>query len=344
MPTPSRTLVLDDAVVSTIDTYVERTPVDVVYNRSLVFGLLWRTAKEPGVAGPLLRALGVSSPRVSSQGGRLAVLPVAYQTPTSVTTFRGTQKVPTPIDPIMTEQYSPWAYYTAFAAIPFQESVENMGAEAIIDIAQARLDMTYRGFTDRLETDFWSDNGDVTPGSQEEIPGIQTYVSTTPTTGTVWNIAQATYTWQRSNQLTCNSFASNGLDRMRTMFVTCSGVNGIDPPSILITTPTVWGYYVKQAEGVHRVVDTKDVIDMSFPTARYMGRPVVHTSKCSSGKMYLLNFNYFRLLMHKGAEWKIIKPGMPNDQVIADQWRIVWSGLWGIERMDRQGVIDTITA
>lgn len=345
MPTyPTRTLTLDDATVSTLDTYIETVAVDQIFDHALVLGLMWHSAKEPGIVGPRLQALGVKTPLVKTQAGKNAVLPIAFQSATSIQTFRGTQTLSTPIDPVMTEALSIWAYYTGYAAISLTESLENSGQMAILDTMKERVDMTYRTFSDRLETDWWSTNADIAAGTQDEISGLQHQVANDPTTGTVWGLNRATYTFWRNNQDTVNSFATNGLDKMRSMRASCSSTNSVDPPTAIITTSTVWQYYIKQAEAIHRVVDDKLTADLSFPAARYMGIPIFFTGKCPSGTMYFLNFNYFRLLVKQGAQWDVYSPPMPNDQLIALQKRIVWGGTWGVTRPARQGVLHTITA
>lgn len=345
MPTyPTRTLTLDDATVATLDTYINEIAIDQLFDHSLVLGLLWNSAKEPGIVGPSLKALGVSGTKVSTQAGRIAVLPVAFQSATSVTTFRGTQTVSTPIDPVMTEAFSKWAYYTGYEAISLTESLENSGPEAVLDIAKERVDMLYRTFSERLETDFWSANTDIAEGTQDSLPGVRTYNSTSPASGNVWGLDRGTYTFWRNQADTVGSFATNGLDKMRSMYVACSSTNSVDPPSLIVTTPTIWSYYVKQGEGIHRVTGEMGNLELSTNVARYMGRPIVHTSKCASGSMHFWNLNYWRLLTKKGADWMTYNPPMPNDQLISHQMRVVWGGTWGITRPARQGVLSSITA
>ena len=346
MPTyPTRTLTLDDATVATLDTYIETHAIDQMYDHALVLGLLWNSAKEPGVVGPMLKLVNLAGKRrVQSQAGKNAVLPLAFAQ-TSPQYFRGTQTLSTAINPVITEALSIWSYLTHYAAISLTESVENTGPMAVLDIMKERIDEVYRSMSAQLETDFWSTNTDIAAGTQDSLPGIQTYISTGPTTGTVWGLNRATYSWWRNNADTVGSFAANGLDKMRSMYYSCSSTNAVDPPTCIITTPTVLSYAVKQLEGIHRV--TNDAIhsaELSTPVASYMGIPVLQTSKVASGYMYFLNLNYLMLLTKKGVEWDVYDPPMPNDQLIAYQKRIVWGGTWGTSRPARHGVLSGITA
>lgn len=345
MPTyPTRTLTLDDATIATLDTYLETESIDQIFEHSLVLGLLYQSAKEPGVVGPYPKLLGIKKPLVSTQQGQAAFLPLAFNTSNNTETFYGSQVLKTGIDPVMTGARSLWSYYTDYAAISLTEALENTGPMAMLDIGKERINMVLRSLSDRLETDFWSTNTDIAHGSQDGLPGIQHHLNTTQSTGTVWGLNRANYTWWRANTDTVGSFATNGLDKLRTMWTTVSGTNAADPPSGILTTPTVWTYFIKQLEGIHRVNDNFVNPDLSFPVAHWMGIPVLQTSKCPSGVAYLVNFAYWRLLQHAGTEWAMVEPPAPNDQLIKWQRRVLWAGTWGLTRPGRQGILSGITA
>lgn len=342
MPTPTLSRTLNDPVVATLDTYIRKTPADVIFNRNLLLRTLWNSAKEPGVAGPEVKGLGVRSPRVVRRNARELWIPVNRSRSTNTTTFRHLDPLSTTIDTGLTVQRAVYAYYTDFAAISWQEAQENSGPEGIIDLMQSRIDRVYASLSEDIETDLWSTNGD-TSDTSKGILGLQTLVSTVDTE-TVWNIDRDDYSWQRNNNDTVASFATNGLDKMRDMYTDTSGTSGVDPASVILTTPDVWQYYVKAAESKHRIVDSKDSVDLSFPAARYMGIPVTYSGSCPSGYMYFLNLNYFYLCMPPGADFSVVRPPMPNNQLIESQWRVVWGGQIGCERFDRQGVLSSITA
>jgi hypothetical protein len=343
---PTRTYTLDDKIVSTLETYISTKAADQIFDHNLILGWLWKSSKEPGVVGPVPSSLGLRPNLTMRQSGRLAVLPVAFNSSSTVETFRGTQVLQTAIDPIMTEAASPWAYYTGYVGQALTEKLENSGREALLSILQERIDMLFRTFSYRLETDFWSTNTDVVEGTQDEIPGIQHMISTSPSSSVnQWQLNRSTYTWWRNTADTVGSFATNGLDKMSTMFRTISGTSAMDPPTCMITTPTVFNYYIKQAQGIHRIVgDSKTFADLGFPAVEYEGRPIFHTSLCPSGYMYFPNLNYWKLLLKEGAVWETVDPDIPNNQLLSFQRRVIWGGTWGITQPRRQGVLSSITA
>lgn len=339
MAQPTLTRTLGDREISVIDTYVHKTPADVLFERNLIFGSLWRAAREPGVPGERPPAISLPSGRMLRKTGRELWLPIASQRATTVQAFQHLDMLPTALDPALSVQRSSYAYYTGFAALSWQEDREASGPEGLIDLMQARIDSVFRTFSETVETDLWSTGS----GTDKKILGLQHLISTTPTSGTVWNLDRSTETFHRNNVTTVtDTFANVGLDNLRSMVTTCSGTSGSDRPSVMITTPTLFNAYRKEAEDLHQITDTR-LADLGFQNAVYEGIPIVYSALCPSGKIYVLNLGYFVLLMPPGTDFESFSFPTPNNQLIARQWRVVWAGQWGCERYDRQGVITGFT-
>lgn len=343
MAFPTRTQTLSDPIVATVDTYIKKTPADVIFNQNLLLGTLWASGKMRNVAGPA-PTIKTRSPRVFRQAGREFWIPVNQARSTNTAAFRHLDTLPTAIDEGLTTQRSLVAYYQDYAAMSWQEMKENSGPDAVLDIWKSRVDRAFNTLAESIETDLFSANLD-TSATQKEVIGLQTLVSTGPSTGTVWNINRATYSWQQ-NQATgsVGSFATGGLAAMVAMLTDVSGTNSVDRPTLILTTPTIWEAAVTQLEAVHRIVNENSSPDLSFPAVRYQGIPIVYSSNTLSGAMYFLNLDYFRLLMVPGADFDTVTPTSPNDQLVDKQIRILWAGNWGCERFDRQGVLSGITA
>lgn len=340
MATPTRTQVLDDVTVATIDTYLEKTPGDVLFERNVLFGALFGAAREPGQVGnQVAKVFKVPPGRVKRQAGREYWLPVANQRSTSTQTFRMLDTLKVAVDPFLTTQRQTPSYYTDFAAISWQEAEESSGPDNVIDIFQGRFDMTLRTLSEKIETDLWSTNDGISVGDPKGVLGIRTLLADTPTSGTVWNIDRSTETWQRNNYSNAAAaFSTNGLAQMRSMYTSCSGNAATDKPSVIVTTPAVWNAYTAQAESIHRITSNQ-TIDLGFEMAVYRGIPMIYSESCPAGRQYWMNLAYWYLCMPTGADFKTVDPPSPNDQLIALQRRIVVSLQWGCIRYDRQGVI-----
>lgn len=337
---PSRTQVLEDAQVATMDTLVRTTPADVIFERNTLLNLLWKTSKgESGKATPMLKRVGLGSPRVFRKNARELWIPVANQRSTGVTAFQHADVLPTQIDPVMTVQRAVYSYYTEFAAITWQEAEENSGTDNVIDIFASRLNMALCTLAENIETDLWASNASTTT-TQKKIVGLQHLIPNDPTTGSVWGIDRATYTWQRSNTSNAaDTFANVGLDKMRAMWTVCAGNGGVDAPGLILCTSTQFDGFTKAMEGKVQIYDA-GLAEFGFlATAIYRGTPMTFSESCPSGKMFFFNLGYWDLCLPPGADFRSFDINMTAEQLLAIQKRIVWGGQWGCERFDRQGVI-----
>lgn len=346
MPTfPTQTRTMNDPVISTMESYIRKTPADVIFNHSLLLSVLFNSAKEPGVAGPAVKALGLAGKsRTLTKNARELWIPVQIGRSSNSVAFNHLDTMPTNLDSGLTRQFAKFARYSDFAAISTTETLENSGEEAIIDIFQTRVDRVFNTLSETIEGDLWSTNTDTNETTQKELIGLQHLIDTTPTTGTVWGIDRGTYTWQRNQAAaSVGSFASGGVDAMDSMFTDLASTNGIDGPTVIITTPDIYNFYEKAVRGKQQINDN-GVGDLGFPMIRYKGIPLTYSNSCPSGTMYMLNLKYFYLIKEAGAQWQQKWIATPNDQLIEKQVRIFTGLQWGCERYDRQGVLAGITA
>lgn len=339
-PTPSRTQVLDDAVVSTIDTYIETRRADVIFNRNLLLGALWNAEKSPGTPGKLPNIPGG---RVRRRAARELWLPIATQSSTNTTPFTHTDTLTTNLDPVGTVQRFNYAYYTDFAGISKQEAWENSGPEAMLDRMQDRVDMVLRSLSSVIDVDLHAVGDGTTVDANlqnKRVLGLQTLIASVPTSGVIWNIDRNLNTFQRNNTSgdVADTFANVGMDKLRVMWTTVSGNAGGDPPNVHLTTPTLFNAYCREAEDKHLVTDIK-AADLGVPTIPYKGVPVLYGSRVKSGAWYMLNLGYCYLLMPPGADFMSERYDSPPNQAIEKLWRIFVGLQWGFSRYDRQGVI-----
>lgn len=347
---PTRTITMTAEDVATLDWYAENVAQDQVFNATPLLRLLAGPMKQPGLVGPDVAALfnrvRPMSPRKKTQGGIRAELPLAYGQSTNTTAFRRGQTLPVNIDEGLTRAESLFAYYTDYCALYKQDEWENSGPGKALNRKQEQLDMMFRSFANLIATDLYGSQTDVASG-QPKVPGIQHLISTSPTSGTVWGITRSSpNTFWRNNADTVGSFATNGLDKLRTMRNSCSGNGGLDAPSLYITTSAVWGYCVKQLEGIHRVTspDFQPTPDLASTMVMHMGSPIIWDNSCPAGYLYMLNLNYLMVIMQENAVNYLEHPATPNDRLVAEQTRIATGLTWGGTRYDRQGVLSGITA
>jgi hypothetical protein len=345
---PSRTKSLDTATVATLEDSLHEYDIPQAYRNALFMQLLLSNNMEPGLEiqgrNTLLPGLGIKR---KTMGGTRAESFVNFESGSTAQFFSGLDILDTSISDGPTVTWSDYAYATCLVSIAGIEKLENSGAMKRLDILRSRQNQEVRGLVRAMETALHSTNTDTVRGSQNAFAGYQHKIKEDPTTSTViQGLNQATYTPWANQTTTGGSFASQGLDDMREMWYSVSGVNGMEPPHLWTTTSTIAGYVTKALEGVHRIVGSLNDSDLSaskLPT--HMGVPIVHTDDSPSGTMRVWNFDYIENIIHEGANWSENIPGEPNDQFIKDQKRYIFGAApMMLTRREKQGVIHTITA
>ena len=349
---PTRTVTFTAEDVATLDHYASNVAFDQIFQQTPLLALMYRSVKQPGLLGPsietMFRSLGITGQKTdASQSGIRVEMPLSVGSSTNTQWFYRGSSLSTNVDEGLTRAESLWAYLTDYCALYRTDVVENSGPGKALDRAREQLDQMMRSKAQTLYTALWSTQGDVVHGSQDKVPGIQAYIPTTTTSGTMWGVSRSSpNTFWRNNADTVGSFAANGLTKLSSMTQSCAGNGGADPVSLIITDATTWGYMVAQLEAIHRVTDfAKEAnTELSSKWVRYRGIPVMWDTGCPSGYAYFLNFNYMKMFVHKDFTNYIEHPANPNDRLVAQQTRVASGLTWGIQRPDRFGVLSGITA
>ena len=172
------------------------------------------------------------------------------------------------------------------------------------------------------------------------ITGLQTLVSSTPTTGTAGNLSRASYTWWQNYQYTCaTGFATNGLQSLRTAFVNL--VRGMEVPTVGIMTMATWiNFHAKLTSTIQYNLPTPNTEsgDLAFQHLYFQGVPFMFDYFCPANTIYLLNLKYMKLLVHSKRDMVFRDFIAPIDQD-ALVGRMYWAGNLVCSNMLRQGVI-----
>lgn len=353
MPTyayPTRSQVLDTVTNATLYDNLNEVDIPQAYRNALLMQLLLRSAKEPGleIQGQNLKLPSTLGIKRKTMGGTRAETFVNFESGVTSQWFTGLDVLNTSIGDGPTVTWTDWAYLTCYVAISGIDKIENTGPMKRLDILKSNQNKEIRTMVRTGETALWSTNTDATKGTQNAFSGLRHKVKLDPTTSTViQGLNQSTFTpWRNQYTTSVGSFASGGLDAMRSMWYSVAGTNGMEPPHLIITTSTVAGYVTKALEGIHRVVGSLNGSDLSASKLPlFMGVPIIHTDDCPAGYMYYLNFDYMENLLHEGAQWTEVIPGEPNDQWVMNQKRYVLGAApMVVTRREKFGVMAGITS
>lgn len=339
---PSETRTWDSLSTAAYEAYVAKERADVFFEDNLLLGSLYnadpmRRGRADQALLPVRGNIRPVDRRFPADG---LVIPVLTEQSSNTKAFRDVEDLPLNLDEVGTKQKAEYALYTDATGISRHERLKNAGPDVIMDLMEDRLYMIRRSLAAKIETHMWS-NGSDTADGQPNVIGIRHFLSTDPTTGTVWAINRATYTWQRHNASNAAAaFATNGLDQWRSMYGSCAGESGTDPISCIVTTLPIWNAYSEEAESKQSINIVKlDGPDLAPDVLYYRKRPVRYSNSCVSGVSYHLNMRYMHLFMPPGYDFEVERYPSPATKAYSELVRLFFSLQWGFSRFDRQGVV-----
>ncbi|MEM3335464.1 MAG: phage major capsid protein [Thermoplasmata archaeon] len=271
-----------------------KTLVDNIHNSHAVYAAL----KEKG---------GIKE----IDGGERIVQPLMYGKNDTAKSYKGYDTLDTtPQEGIDAAEFN-WKQYAVSITISGEEERKNAGRkEKIIDILEARTKQAELSLREKLVEGLFSDG---TGNGGKDLTGLKAMVNDS---GVYGGIDSATYTWWRSY---VNSTAGAlSLADMRTAFNTASQ-GGLDHPNLIVTTQTLFEKYESMATSMIQLnvptpKDVKTLADLGFQVLQYKGQPIVWDEQCESGKMYFLNLNHMKLVVHKDANFTASDFVKPENQ------------------------------
>lgn len=273
----------------------------------------------------------------TQSGGRFLTEPLRYAKSDNVAWVTRGSTVTLDDKEFLTIANYEWRYLVDSIVRFGVDDQKNRSKNMIINLMNAKLANSQDSLVDQLEEALMAaQTGNV-------INGLQTLVADAPSTGTVGGINSATYSWWRnqSTNMTSESFAVYGINRMRTLLNNCSNNLGNDMPDIIVSGQTPYEYYEDSVEEQKRIVN-KTLGDAGFESIQFKGIPMVWSPQTAATRMYFLNtrflkFIYDPMLNFDMTEWKAI-PNQVNDRVA----QVILAGNLVSSRRRCQGVLYNI--
>lgn len=191
-------------------------------------------------------------------------------------------------------------------------SVQNTGAEAIINLLSARIRNAEKTMVNNIWGDMYSSG---TASSGKQIGGLQLLVADDPTTGTVGGINRATWTFWRNQKFQTTSDGGSALSTANVQrymnSIYSQLVRGTDKPDLILSAQAFYNTYLNSLQAIQRITTTDEGL-AGFETLKYMGADVVldgftagsaggaagAASGCPASHMYFLNTNYIHWRPH----------------------------------------------
>jgi hypothetical protein len=213
-----------------------------------------------------------------------------------------------PDSPISAAQYSIVQYADA-VTMSGLEMLQNSSKEQIIDLLDARMQVSEARLLNRIASDIYLDG---TGNGGKNITGLAAAVPDAPTSGTYGGIDRSTWTFWRSQKYSgvtdggAAVSAANIQQYMTALALRC--VRGPDKPDLWVADTTYFAYYVNSLQAIQRVTsDGGGSAGAGFASIKFYGGGMAADvvmdggigSNATANHMWALNTKYIHFRPHK---------------------------------------------
>lgn len=275
----------------------------------------------------------------SFTGGRQLVAPLMYGTNSTVQTFDGTDTLDTTYQEGIDSATYDWKFYNVAVAFTLVDKIKNRGKEAVMSLLKGKIIQAEKSLSEKINTDLIS--GTDTKG----LVGLSTMISTSTTVG---GISGSTYSWWRGN-VDATSETLSFAD-LRNIKNSCNNGNGGSKVSLILATQTLYEKMFALLTATYQFNPTqaaskegKRLAEASFETLEFEGVPVAYDESMTSGAIYLINKDNYKLGILKDMNFDVVDKSQPYDQHVSIQ-HIVFGGAAFTDRRASLGALTGKTA
>lgn len=325
MPVPTLTVAIDDLYTTT---WQNRR--DGVADNVFAATPFWYWMKEKGKLKPV-------------RGGKTIEENLAYGSNTTVGWVGRGGTVSLQDYKFLTVGIYQWAYLAASMVRFGVDDQQNSGKSKILDWVQQKIDNTEESLVETLETSLAASAPAAASGAGTSIGGLQWLVSNTQTSANnPGGIDPTVYPWwaNQSTNLTGLSFATNGVNNMRSLLHKCMNNKRMDMPDIILSDQSSYEYYEDTVLSYYRTQDRK-LADAGFDNQSYKGIPMVWSPSLSQA-MYFLNTRFLQFVYDPARFFEMTPWKDIPDQIFDRAAQIITACCFLTNRRRVQGVIYNI--
>lgn len=302
-----------DQLTSVTQKYYIKTLVDNIFDSDI----LLQRAKDKGWY-------------TSIPGGTSIIQPLLYAATVASGSYNPQDILSTTDNDQMTAAEFQWKFYYANISITRADELKNSGPSQQLNFVKQKMMAAEMTLKDNLQTGIYSDGT-----TASDIGGLQLIIDSGNTVG---GIAQATYSWWRSQENSATTVLS--LDALQTMFNALS-IN-TKTPSVLVATRANYNRYYALLQPQQRFVDSKTA-SAGFQSLLFNGVPMVVASKAPTNSLFMLNEEFISLYYHPDEDMRLepfVKPTNQNVKI----GKIYWAGNLGISNARMHGKFTALSA
>lgn len=274
--------------------------------------------------------------RIRVDGGASIIQHLMYGTNTTAGFYNGYDLIDTTPQEGFTAAQFKWKEAAASVSVSNrEETIQNTGKSEVFNIVKAKMDQAEMSLKSVLNSAVFS------------AAPVATALTSLPVlidaTSTIGDVNSTTNSWWQSLVTTSGSFAAQGrADMLTTWNTLVTRGGGANPVDMIITTPTVHGYY--EGSLVPQIRYQKmDEGNAAFSNLVFKTSPVVFDTACNSGTMYFLNSDAMELVVNSNNDFRLTEFVKPSNQTAKVAQLVVALELTTNNRR-RLGKMSSITA
>jgi hypothetical protein len=180
-----------------------------------------------------------------------------------------------------------------------EEKLQNSGKEALIDLAEQRIQNADATMANIISEGIYSDG---TGHGGKQITGLDAANPLDPTTGTYGAINRALWTFWRNKVVDTASAVTTATigPAMNSLWVQL--VRGADRPDLIMSGGNIFATYLASLQALQRFTGTAEA-ELGFPSVKFMDADVVLDGGiggfANADTMHFLNTNYLHFRPHR---------------------------------------------
>ena len=208
----------------------------------------------------------------------------------------------------------PWCLFYVNVTLDGETELTIEGDEKILSIVETKMDNAQKTFTRQISLAVYADQG---------TKAIRPLTTALATTGDYGEISKTNYSWWRGQVNTTGG--AFDMDMLQSMYGDCS--DGAVQPDLIVTTQNIYDKIWLRCQPQQRgnLDNTPGLGRVGFTGISFNKATILVDTYCPAGYMFVLNTNFWKLMVHKKRNMKWTEPKVPLDQ---DAWvrQLLWAG------------------
>lgn len=245
--------------------------------------------------------------RVRRGGGTSIIVPIRSSKNTTAKSYSNYDVIDTtPQDNETAAQFLYKQYAASISLSGKEERVQNKGKYEVLDLVKTKISDAEDALRDKLNADLYA----AAPNAQD-VGSLATSIDATSTIG---QINSSTYSFWQSTSTGSGSFAGQGVADMRTLWNTLGQRAPQSFTDLILTTPTIHGYYEASLIANQRYTNGYDTGNSGFQKLMFKSSAVDMDAQATSGTMYFLNSDVMELVIDPSTDFMMTDWVKPYDQ------------------------------